>query len=97
MVLYREYTRVRDNDCTAHGQAHTMVFTHIAPFVHSTSEPKTQYNYAPAIRDPIVKQLKDAGVSKWFCQPWALKSFSHDHAYILYKGTPKEVHRVVRK
>ena len=46
---------------------HTLVFSHIPPFVRCPSEPKGYFNYSPELRQPLLSRLKQAGVSKWFC------------------------------
>lgn len=46
---------------------HSIVFTHIPPFIENSDEPKGYFNYDPSVREPLLRKLRAAGVSKWFC------------------------------
>ena len=46
---------------------HSIVFTHIPPFIDNADEPKGYFNYDPSVREPLLRKLRQAGVSKWFC------------------------------
>jgi hypothetical protein len=46
---------------------HTIMFTHIPPFIRHPLDRKGYFNYAPEVRQPLLRRLKAAGVSKWFC------------------------------
>ena len=46
---------------------HTIVFTHIPPFILSADEPKGYFNYDPEVRMPLLEKLRAAGCGYWFC------------------------------
>ena len=46
---------------------HSIVFTHIPPFIKAADEPKGYFNYDPSVREPLLRKLRQGGVSKWFC------------------------------
>jgi 3',5'-cyclic AMP phosphodiesterase CpdA len=46
---------------------HSIVFTHIPPFIEEPEEPKGYFNYDPSVREPLLRKLRQGGVSKWFC------------------------------
>ena len=46
---------------------HTMVFSHIPPFIYRPDEPKGYFNLAPNIRNEVVGKLKSVGTTAWFC------------------------------
>ena len=46
---------------------HTMVFSHIPPFIELPDEPKGYFNYDPAVRNVLLEKFKASCVCKWFC------------------------------
>ena len=55
------------SSAAANGAQHSIVFTHIPPFIEDPDEPKGYFNYDPSVREPLLRKLRGAGVSKWFC------------------------------
>lgn len=44
-----------------------IAFSHIPPFVFEHDEPKGYFNLEPAVRKPVLRRMRKAGVKKWFC------------------------------
>ena len=46
---------------------HTVIFCHIPPFINQVDEDNNYSNLPKLVRRKLLKQTKDAGVSKWMC------------------------------
>ena len=57
-ALAKEQDRWLDEELgNAASAVHTIVFTHIPPFILSANEPKGYFNYDPEVRMPLLKKL----------------------------------------
>jgi hypothetical protein len=61
MVQRGDGDRTRDSDA-----AHTIVFSHIPPFVDFDDEGEGWANCKPELRAPLVESSKAAGITHWF-------------------------------